>query len=119
MANLNEQIKRVALEAVNQSEPSTFVFGTVVSASPLKIQVEQKMLLTKEFLVLTQNVLNYETEAEIDWETEPETCTLAHAHKLKGKKKIKILNALKLNDKVILIKQQGGQKYLVLDKVMG
>lgn len=119
MANLNEQIKKVAMDAVYQSEPSTFVFGTVISASPLKIQIDQKMLLTKEFLVLTKNVVNYEVEVEVDWETEEETCTVGHKHKLIGKKKMKIFNALKVQDKVILIKQQGGQKYLVLDKVMG
>ena len=38
---------------------------------------------------------------------------------VKGKKKVKILNALKQNDKVVMIKQQGGQKYLVIDKIMG
>ncbi|MFA9376222.1 MAG: DUF2577 domain-containing protein [Lachnotalea sp.] len=117
MANLNEQIKKVAMDAVNESEPSTFVYGTVTSANPLSIQVEQKLSLTKEFLVLTNNVIDYEVDIEVDWQTEDETCSVSHKHDIKGKKKIKILNALKTDEKVILIKQQGGQKYLILDKI--
>ncbi|KAB1436585.1 DUF2577 domain-containing protein [Candidatus Galacturonibacter soehngenii] len=121
MANLNESIKKVALAAVNEGEPATFCFGTVTSASPLKIQVQddQKLLLTKEFLVLTKNVIDYDTEVQITWETELENGPDSHKHEIKGKKKVKILNALKQNDKVVMIKQQGGQKYLVIDKIMG
>ncbi len=118
MANLNEEIKKVAMGAYNESEPSTFLFGTVSSASPLSINVDQKTNLTKEFLVLTNNVIDYEVEVEVDWSTELETCSTPHKHNVKGKKKIKILNALKVGEKVILIKQQGGQKYLVLDKIL-
>ncbi|OYO91837.1 uncharacterized protein DUF2577 [Lachnotalea glycerini] len=117
MADMNKAIKQVAMAAVNESEPATFLYGTVTSVSPLQIQVEQKLLLSKEFLVLTKNVINYEAEIEIDWSTESETCTAAHEHKITGKKKVKVLNALKSNDKVILLKQQGGQMYLVIDRV--
>jgi fibronectin type 3 domain-containing protein len=112
MANLNEQIKKVAMDAFNQSEPATFIYGTVTSASPLTIQVEQKLSLTKEFLVLTKNVIDYEAEVEVDWKTDDAT------HTIKGIKKMKMKNGLKVADKVILVKQQGGQKYLVLDKIM-
>jgi preprotein translocase subunit YajC len=114
MANLNEAIKEVVKGTVSQSEPSTFLFGTVKSASPLSISVndDKKLDLTKEFLVLTNNVMDYEVEIEVDWKTDDDL------HTIKGKKKIKMLNALKTGEKVILIKQQGGQKYLVLDKIL-
>ena len=115
MANLLTSIKQAAKEAVEEGEPTGIVFGTVVSASPLKIQVEQKLTLTKEFLILTRNVVDYETEVEIKWESETEE---GHTHKIQGVKKVKFKNAVKSGDKVILIKQQGGQKYVVLDKVI-
>jgi len=38
-------------------------------------------------------------------------------HSIVGTKSITINNALKQNDKVILLQQAGGQKYIVLDKV--
>lgn len=121
MANINHAIKKVALDAVREGEPATFCFGTVISVSPLKILVQddQKLVLTKEFLVLTKNVVDHDVEAEISWETEQITCTQLHSHSIIGKKKMKIRNALKKDDKVVIVKQLGGQKYLVIDKIMG
>lgn len=40
-----------------------------------------------------------------------------HQHSISGTKNITIHNALKQGDKVVLIRAQGGQKYVVLDKV--
>lgn len=42
---------------------------------------------------------------------------LTHRHGISGRKSLTIHNALKNGDKVILIQQQGGQKFIVLDKV--
>jgi hypothetical protein len=103
---------------------STFEVGTVTSISPLKIQVEQKKTLTKVQLVLTRNVTDFETEVTVDWKTESksggsgDSAFSSHNHDVKGKKKIKIHNALKVGDKVVLLKQHGGQKYLVVDRVV-
>lgn len=43
---------------------------------------------------------------------------LAHTHDITGKKEITIHNGLAVGDEVILLKQKGGQKYLVLDRVV-
>ena len=40
-----------------------------------------------------------------------------HNHSIAGKKTATIHNALKIGDKVILIQQSGGQKFVVLDKI--
>ena len=40
-----------------------------------------------------------------------------HNHRIKGTKTILIYNALKVNDKVILAQVQGGQEFIILDKV--
>ena len=40
-----------------------------------------------------------------------------HTHKTEGKKKIKLHYGLKQGESVILIKIQGGQKYIVLDRL--
>lgn len=40
-----------------------------------------------------------------------------HQHNISGTKTITVHNALKQGDKVVLIRAQGGQKYVVLDKV--
>lgn len=77
-------IKQAAIDAVNSTQPVAIVFGTVTSASPIKVQVTPKLSLGKSNLVFTGTI--------------------------KGQ--------LKKNDSVILIRIQGGNKYLVLDKAV-
>lgn len=96
-------IKKAAIQAVNASQPSDFCFGKVTSAKPLKISVEQKMTLGAAQLVLTRNVTDFKTKVTIGQET---------------KTKMTVYNALQVGDEVILLKKKGGQKYLVLDRVV-
>ena len=123
--DLLNAVKQSCMTTMQAMQLSTFEFGTVVSSSPLKIQAEQKKTLTTAQLVLTRNVTDFETEVTIDWKTEEKEKDTGdafsyerHLHDVKGKKKILIHNALKTGDKVILMKQQGGQKYLVVDRVV-
>ena len=134
-------IKRAALEAVNASQPSDFCFGKVTSIEPLKISVEQKMTLGAAQLVLTRNVSDYKVTVSMDWKTElagghnhsySGTCSEGgsysgttskkddHQHQIVSDKKeeLTIHNALQIGDEVILLKKKGGQKYLVLDRVV-
>ena len=117
-------IKRAAKEAIDASQPSDFYFGKVISSSPLKISVEQKMTLGSAQLVLTRNVTDFKTKVTIDWLTESasggsgESSFSSHAHNVSGMKELTIHNALQVGDEVILLKQKGGQKYLVLDRVV-
>lgn len=103
---LIKQIKQAALDAVNSAGPAGFYEGTVLSVSPLKVKVDQKLILGKEQLVLSRNVTNHEMSVYVDWEYE------------KGTKKIVIHNALKTGNKVILARIQGGQSYIILDKAV-
>lgn len=134
-------VKKAALEAVNASQPSDFCFGKVTSIEPLKISVEQKMTLGAAQLILTRNVTDYTITVSMDWKTEPEgnhshsysgTCTEGgsydgttsitekHVHKIVSdkKKELTIHNGLQIGDEVILLKKKGGQKYLVLDRMV-
>lgn len=127
MADMVEIVKKIAQGVQNESSPCNVLFGTVINANPLEIQVEQKLRLTKEFLILTKNVRDYDVEVSLNWntnnkdlsvQTENGTSDITHNHSISGKKTIKIHNALKKNDRVILIQQLGGQKYIVLDKAV-
>ena len=147
MADYNKLLKvmkKAGTEATNAECPVIICFGKVVSKSPLKINVDQKITLGSAQLVLTRNVTDYDVEIDVEWETEetkinieveveietvepeegeqekPDTSVTneAHKHNIKGKKKIKIRNSLKAGDEVVLLRQQGGQKYIVVDKVV-
>lgn len=140
--DLLQTIKRAAQEANEASQPSDFCFGKVTSVAPLQILVEQKMTLGAAQLVLTRNVTDFTTMVTVEWETENELEgfeplevketdsgndeinfdlqgeELAHSHKITGSKLITIHNALQIGDEVILLKRKGGQKYLVIDRVV-
>ncbi len=122
--DLLNAVKRAALDAVNASQPFDFCFGKVISETPLKISVEQKMTLGAAQLLLTRNVTDFKTKVTVDWATETksggsgESSFASHTHAVSGKKEITVHNALQVGDEVILLKKKGGQKYLVLDRVV-
>ena len=161
-SSLGEVIKKMAVGANDANAPTAVLFGTVTSVDPLEITVEQKLKLTKEFLVLTKNVTDYTVNVTMDWSTDSatldadhnhianvnsdisvssdispnddnqkitnnvtgevsvevqeETIDLTHNHNIKGTKSITVHNALKKGENVILIQQQGGNNFVVLDK---
>lgn len=133
---LNEfltMIKTASVEAVNASDPTALVFGKVVSISPLKINIEPKLTLAAEQLVLARNVTDFVTEMTIDHMTENHTHTHeitdtysgggsasleTHNHGYAGRKSFLIHNSLIVGDEVLLIRMQGGQKYIVIDRVV-
>ncbi len=133
-------IKQAALDAVNAAKPVEICFGKVTSKKPLKILVEQKMTLGEKQLVLSRNVTTFTTEVTVDWKSEnhsiphnhdinltdssgdtitgsTENKDVPHIHEITGKKKITIHNELVVSDEVILVRQQGGQKYIVWDRI--
>ena len=100
--DLLEVIKKTAVKAVEAGKPCDYYFGKVTSKSPLKISIEQKIILDNSQLILTRNVTNYKTKVTIDGE---ET-------------EITIQNALSVGEQVVLLRQKGGQKFLILDRVV-
>ena len=103
MPNLNEVLKQLSLETYQSTMPSGIYFGTVISASPLKISVEQKMTLTSKQLVLTSLVQDYSVDMTVSGNT----------------KSYKVHLGLKAGEKVMLIRVQGGQRFIVLDRIRG
>lgn len=131
MADANELVetlKRAAVEAMEAKKPVNVYFGEVVSVTPLKINVEQKMELGEKQLILSRNVTNFKTSitggniknyyytgSTTDSGTAP--VTPSHVHAV-GKIEVTVHNGLVVGDKVILIRQQEGQKFIVLDRIV-
>ena len=57
-----KKVHQAAVEAVESTKPVNVCFGKVISASPLQINVEQKMILTEKQLVLSRNVTDFKTK---------------------------------------------------------
>lgn len=95
-------IKKAAIDAVENIKPVNIAFGKIESIDPLSVNVENKLKLSSEQLIMRDIFKEYELECEVD-----------------GKIGIARLDLkLKPGDDVILFRVQGGQKYLVLDRVV-
>ena len=124
---LVEALKRAAIDAIEAKKPVNVYFGKVESAAPLKINVEQKMVLGEKQLILSRNVTNFKTSitggniknyyytgSTTDSGTAP--VSPSHVHAV-GKIEITVHNGLVVGDEVILIRQQEGQKFIVVDRI--
>lgn len=125
MANVVELVKKAAVEAVEAQKPVNILFGTVISASPLKIQVDQKSIYTSKMLILTRNVTDFEVDMTVNHTTEDKgggsgmAAFESHNHAYSGRKTFKVHNALQAGEKVLLVRVQQGKKYVVIDRVKG
>lgn len=90
MANLVELVKQAALDAVSAAHPTQVVFGKVTALDPLEVRIHQQLLLTREFLVLSEGI------------------------RIKAAQ-----GTLHAGDTLLLLQQQGGQSFLALDILPG
>lgn len=123
LPNAVELVKQAAVEAVEATKPVQFLFGKVISVSPLKIQVSAKSIYTEKMLILTRNVTDFEVDMTVSHITENraggsgDPAFASHNHEYKGKKKFKVHNALIVGDEVVLGRVQGGKRFVVLDRI--
>lgn len=135
-------IKQFAKNAVDSTMPFSFHYGTVKSTDPIEIEVEQKLILTENDLIFTTLVQDFDVDMYMEHETEETDLTHKHqasiiitsphgdtgsitvqdtdgkhTHEYKGVKTFTVNLKLAKDEKVLLLRIQGGQKFLVLDRV--
>jgi hypothetical protein len=129
-SGLIEIIKRSAIEAIESRKPCDLRYGTVISTSPLKVRVTPQFVIPQAMLIVPQQLTDYEIEVTIkpayDWKTKNigegigSDGVPSHDHKIDfTKKKIQIHGALKVGEKVVMVRQAGGQNFLILDRLVG
>lgn len=115
-------IKEIASTVIQNGEPMEVIVGEVVSASPLEIKIDPKLTIPEENIVLTKNTSEWTMEMSVDHVTENRSGGggyaefASHNHEYKGRKKYLIHNQLVVGDKVIMLKETGGQRYIALDR---
>lgn len=128
-----EVIKQIVENMNEQSKFSKLEFGTVESVGPLKIRIDQKKVLEQSDLILSHLVRDYYVDITVQhstdsiyggWDTThshpgagDNVIPIDHEHEYKGRKKIMIHNGLRVGEKVVLIRQTGGQLYYILDRI--
>lgn len=131
-----EIMKRAALDAADNAKLCELRYGVVMSVAPLSVQVTTQFTIPASMLVVPRHLTNYAVDIALSgWETEiappeedpndpssapsepTEELVEEHKHSILGIKKIVIHNALKVGEKVALIREQGGKSYLIIDRV--
>lgn len=128
---LVRSVKQAAIEAVKADGPMGVCYGTVTAVSPLEITTDQKLVLSETQLILTNAVRDFTVEMTVDHVTESishghpvvdtYTCggsatAVEHSHPYKGRKSFRVHLGLKKDEKVTLLRCDGGQQYIVLDR---
>ena len=123
-SGLIEIMKRAAIDALEAGQPCDLRTGTVKSVSPLSIQVSSQLILPEALLVVPRSLTNYTVDVTVNLVTENKSYSVndedafaSHNHAITGTKTITIHNALKVGDKVVLIRKHGGQFFYVLDRI--
>lgn len=139
MVNL---IKEACRQYIHSQQLANVVIGQVEGVSPYRIRLSQKLLLDENDLVFTETALGKITDERLEdiahdhgsasfdaktlhshsmgeGVTSEETIETSHSHDsitlaLKHLHRTKLLE---VGDRVVLIKEAGGQRYFVIDRV--
>lgn len=123
MADCNKLVKairQVSNETTEAQGPVNICYGRVLSSSPLSVLVDQKLTLGAAQLVLTRNVTDYEIQLSMErQEFELEENAQGSNYQVSADRQwVQIHNALVAGEEILLLRQQGGQKYIIIDRVV-
>ncbi|MGO4181381.1 DUF2577 domain-containing protein [Paenibacillus sp. TAF43_2] len=95
---LLESIKKAGAAAYAAGNPLAVMVGKVIQINPLEVNVDQRFTLSEDFLIIPESLVKYETQ-------------------LQTSEKLVIRTGLEAGDAVLMLRVQGGQQFVVLDKV--
>ena len=116
-------IQKLVAQTNSAMKPTDYCLGVVETVAPLSIRIDQKDILTEEFLILTDLVRDFSVDITVSHTTENRAGGggyaefASHNHDYTGRKKIIVHNGLSVGESVILIQQAGGQEFIVLSRL--
>ena len=116
-------LQKLVAQTNNAMKPADYCLGVVETVDPLSIRIDQKDILTEEFLILTDLVRDFSVDITVSHTTENRAGGggyaefASHNHDYTGRKKIIVHNGLSVGESVILIQQAGGQEFIVLSRL--
>ncbi|RED64675.1 DUF2577 domain-containing protein [Cohnella lupini] len=96
--SLLEIMKKAGVGAVEATNPVTVLYGQVVEVNPLSVLIDQRFILSEELLLIPES--------------------LRECKVLIGSEEVTIREALAKDDYLLLLRAQGGQQYIILDRVV-
>lgn len=111
---LVELIKKIAVNAIEAKKPVNVSIARITELNPLTVQINPKMVLSSQ-LIITQTIQDmidgyYIGEGKRSF-------LISETSSAEGVTPGE-LRRLTVGDKVLLIRVQGGQKFIVMDKVI-
>lgn len=116
MASLLDLIKTAGVDAVGASNPVNVLFGEVIGIDPFSVKVDQRFTLTEDFLLVPVSMTRFEIDIKHVHPYTDNGSVRSTSEALV--EKIVIRPGLNAGDKVLLLRLQGGQKFIILDKVV-
>ena len=114
---LVETIKKASIAANNAEQPCDLRYGTVVEVSPLTVRITNQFTLPSSLLIVPQHLTDYELSVTLTTPSETEDEKNESDEPEVGEQVLKVFNALKVGDRVALLRKRGGQSYFILDRI--
>ncbi|SDT26216.1 Protein of unknown function [Paenibacillaceae bacterium GAS479] len=95
--SINDAVKQIVKHSFEAQQLTKAMYGTVSSAEPLEVTIEQRFTITEEFLTVPEHLTSQELELE--------------------GKRIFLRRGLTVGDKLILLRSEGGSPYVVIGRL--
>ena len=122
MSEIVQLVKKIAIYAISSNKPVEFIIGVVESIEPIKIRVNQFLVLENDALIIPHYMLpgnkyffnvdeqkvmleDVETEEKKEYKMTVENQELTLDFNINE------------NDKILMLKVQGGQRFFLLSKI--
>ena len=117
-----ETMKKIAQQTSEAATPAAFMFGTVTKIEPVQILVDNRFYIDESVLVIPRELRKDEA-----YRTHTHKIP-GHTHSVPGvpalttsEKELEtgeeVYSGLQVGDKVVLLRNYGGQEYLVIGRV--
>ncbi|MEK3768510.1 DUF2577 domain-containing protein [Paenibacillus sp. FSL R5-0887] len=93
-----DAIKQAAVEAINAAGPVIVQLAVITNENPLEVLVDNRLSLSEDFLIVPEKLSGLKVTI--------------------GAQEVEIRKALAVGDKLLLIRMQGGQRYVIMDRVV-
>ncbi|WP_036242490.1 MULTISPECIES: DUF2577 domain-containing protein [Megasphaera] len=115
-------LKSLIAETTAAMVMSDIEIGEVIQVNPLVVQLDPKTQIDERSILLTKNTSMWSVDMDVDHHTENaaggsgDAQYESHLHGYKGRKTYRVHNELVVGDKVILLRESGGQRYVAIDR---
>ncbi|MNW45952.1 hypothetical protein D3C74_232280 [compost metagenome] len=121
MVDLLGTLKKAATDAVNAGNPAAVMFGEVSNTDPLEVIVDQRFTLPADFLLIPESLIHFEISLHHSHEYVDDSGSGTSTKQTESAlpaEPVVIRRGLESGDKLLLLRVQGGQQYVILDRVV-